>query len=163
MKVQTPFVVLSTSKESINKLFKEGITSKSLLDIAKKSEDLVLFDSVSNNSFISLRQKFGKNSNGSIELKLIDVPGDFEAKIFKAGIDNQLSVIESAKNDIGSLTKPKFVMSFENDETSEPQVTIEKELSREKVIKEAVNCILHRLWFWNKCSVLEWTSVSLLD
>jgi hypothetical protein len=144
MKVQTPFVVLSTSKESINKLFKEGITSKSLLDIAKKSEDLVLFDSVSNNSFISLRQKFGKNSNGSIELKLIDVPGDFEAKIFKAGIDNQLSVIESAASEIGDLTGSLTTQRIQDvGPDLPPQLTITQsdpyKVSREKVIKEAVN------------------------
>lgn len=108
MKVQTPFVVVSLSEEGITSFIQSVSSSKSLYSLSQEFDDVFLFDSVSNRSFISLNQKFGANSGGMIELKLIDVPGEFEKLFFKSGIDNLIRISENYE--IGDVTDSRDIL-----------------------------------------------------
>ena len=119
MKVQTPFVVLSLSEEGIKDFFSAISSSRNLFSVAKQFKDVFLFDSVSNRSFVSLNQKFGSNSGGMIELKLIDVPGDFEKRFFKSGIDQLIRIAENTELDStkdGKNRKPGQFKEFTEEE-----------------------------------------------
>jgi len=91
MKVQTPLVVLSYSRQAILDFFSNANGYGSINKAAKETNDVFLLDSA-NSGFISLRQKLGRNSLGLIELKVLDIPGNLEERLFRRGLNGALKL-----------------------------------------------------------------------
>lgn len=131
MKVQTPFVVLSLTENGIRDFLFEISSSRNLFSVAEQFKDVFLFDSVSNRSFVSLNQKFGANSGGMIELKLIDVPGDFEKRFFKSGLDQLIRIAENTELDSTINSSASTAIDL----TTDPEKLITEQINYAKKVR----------------------------
>ena len=100
MKVPTANIIVTYSRESMDRLFAEGATYTSLMQTltANGSDDTLMFNAESNPNFISFEHSFGLGPGMKMTLKFIDPQGTFEKRYLSTSL---------LKNVAGTMHKPK--------------------------------------------------------
>ena len=100
MKVPTANIIVTYSRESMDRLFAEGATYTSLMQTltANGSDDTLMFNAESNPNFISFEHSFGLGPGMKMTLKFIDPQGTFEKRYLSTSL---------LKNVAGTMYKPK--------------------------------------------------------
>lgn len=80
MKVPVPTVIISTSKESIEKFFTEGVTYKTLVAELAKDPNVILFNNYSKAQLIEFKHSIRGENGTRFRLSFVDPTGEFEAK-----------------------------------------------------------------------------------
>jgi len=113
MKVPTANIIVTYSRESMDRLFAEGATYTSLMQTltANESDDTLMFNAESNPNFISFEHSFGFGPGTRMKLKFIDPKGTFEKRFISSSL---------LKNVAGSRYKSKdskpSILSAKNSE-----------------------------------------------
>lgn len=113
MKVPTANIIVTYSRESMDRLFAVGATYTSLMQTltANGSDDTLIFNAESNPNFISFEHSFGFGPGTRMKLKFIDPQGTFEKRFISSSL---------LKNVAGSRYKSKeskpSILSAKNSE-----------------------------------------------
>tara|TARA_R100000951_G_scaffold17200_1_gene13712 strand:- start:1110 stop:3845 length:2736 start_codon:yes stop_codon:yes gene_type:complete len=129
MKVPTANIIVTYSRESMDRLFAEGATYTSLMQTltANGSDDTLMFNAESNPNFISFEHSFGFGPGTRMKLKFIDPKGTFEKRFISSSLlknvagsrykskDSKPSIL-SAKNSEGmKLASSEYSEEFYDD------------------------------------------------
>ena len=105
MKVPTANIVVAFNKETMQRLFSEGATYKSLVaELSEGNEDALLFNNVANPNFISFEHSQGLGGGMKMVLSFIDPKDEFESRYFKGAL-NPAKLIQGYSNPEAEKTK----------------------------------------------------------
>ena len=123
MKIPTANVLVAFNQETMDRLFAEGATYKSLVSgLTASGNDGLLFDNVANPNFISFEHSLGLGGGMKMTLTFIDPKDEFEKRFFKT---NPARLIKGFSNPIAEKTT-SFVTA-KPDDVEQSQAEYDKE------------------------------------
>ena len=113
--IPTPSVVVSFTKEPMDRLFKAGGSVKSLMKTIAGDDDLILFNHDSNPNFISFEYQFTLGGGEHVAtLKFIDPNNEFEDRYFRKGFEENIAGFRPSF-DLNEFTKEGQALNLKSE------------------------------------------------
>jgi hypothetical protein len=134
MKIPTANIVVAYNKETMERLFSEGATYKSLVaELSDDQNDALMFNNVANPNFLSFEHAFGLGGGFKMKLSFIDPKGEFEKRFLTLDI---VELIQGTQNPKAQKTKgfitdkPQDVEQSQSDYSEEYIAQYKEELRK---------------------------------